>query len=122
VVGLIVGGGAVAGAYMATVALKPQPIRMTGFLASIASVVVAIHVAHVPSRDLASILAMVMHQQTSICRPADRQLTLRFPDRWSAPAAAGQMEEASIASDADYPGYSYSTPLPDEGAPSTEDN
>ncbi len=106
IVGLLVGGGAVAGAYWATRATAAEPIKIKGFLASIATVVVAIHVAQVPSRDLASILAMVMHEQTSICRPSERVAAWNFPDRWSQQAAAGLTDEAALTVDAD---YSYAT-------------
>lgn len=81
ILGLIIGGCAVAGAYVATRITAPAAINVKGFVLSLASVVIAIHVAQVPSRDLASILAVVMQNQTSVCRPADN-LASRFSTRW----------------------------------------
>ncbi|HEY1720979.1 MAG TPA: hypothetical protein VGG27_07020 [Magnetospirillaceae bacterium] len=100
ILGLIIGGGAVYGAYLATRITMPAPIKLKGFVLSMAAVVVAIHVAEVPSRDMATILAGVMREKTEVCRPADN-LASRFHGQWTAQAQAQARAQIEVDAEID---------------------
>lgn len=101
ILGLFIGGCAVAGAFWAVRVTVPSAINLKGLVASMATVAVLIHVAEIPSRDMASLLAVVMHDQTSVCRPADHMASRYSSDRLSPMAQAqAQLEMQTTAVDA----------------------
>jgi hypothetical protein len=70
-IGLFVGGGAAALAYLLTLVLRPGPMRplqVRGLVITVATVVALNNLAGMPTQDLAGWLGAQVQTQTSMCR------------------------------------------------------